>query len=240
LSEPTDEHDLTFDWRALIDGRSRMLVEGGAELVVDALANAREAFQACDSRPLLRVDSDLPLPLAVLVGFEWRITTRLRLELLQRTGSSFDWIPASGPTAAPPVPTRTSFARSGPTVVFVSCRNGAIRTARRYADEVGAAELVELHVHGLLEPDAIRGLARAGAAELAAAADQAREKHLIIAGPATLAFLIGAAANALGEMTVPFWNGSAYVSPITLGATDQPTGGRSVRGLNTSAEGAGV
>jgi hypothetical protein len=89
LSEPSGEHDLTFDWRAVIDDRARLLKEGSLPVLLDALANARGAFQAREDSPDLSLDLDLPLPLAFLVGYEWRVTTRLRLRIRQRTGSSF-------------------------------------------------------------------------------------------------------------------------------------------------------
>lgn len=217
LGEPSGDHDLTFDWRALLDPRTRVLREDATELMIDALTNARDAFQTRATSPLLRIDSDLPLPLAVLIGFEWRISTRLRLDILQRTGSNFEWIPTAGSTAPAPAAVRTSYTRNGPSVVVVTCRNGAPGAAVRYADEVDAAELVELHAPGLLRANAVRGLARAAAAELAAAADSKHEKHLLILGPAALAFMIGAAANAAGKIIVPFWNGSCYVAPVTVG-----------------------
>jgi hypothetical protein len=97
LSEPSGDHDLTFDWRAVLDERSRWLEAGDIPVLLDALANAREALQGRSEGPQLRLDIDLPLPLGLLVGYEWHITTRIRLELRQRTGSSFLWIEAGGP-----------------------------------------------------------------------------------------------------------------------------------------------
>jgi hypothetical protein len=94
LSEPSGDHDLTFDWQAVLDERSRWLEAGDIPVLLDALANAREAFQGRSESPRLRLDIDLPLPLGLLVGYEWHITTRIRLELRQRTGSLFVWIEA--------------------------------------------------------------------------------------------------------------------------------------------------
>lgn len=85
LSEPSGDHDLTFDWRAVLDERSRLLGAGSVPTLLDALANAREALQSRSESPRLRLDLDLPLPLAFLLGYEWRVTTRLRLEIRQRT-----------------------------------------------------------------------------------------------------------------------------------------------------------
>lgn len=218
MSEPDYAHDLTFDWRGVFDARRRALAPDALDLMIDALANTREASQATTHSPGVRVEADLPLPLAYLVGYEWRIATRLRLAVNQRTGSAFRWIDADGPTAPIPAPTVEEFdSRTGVTVVVVSCRNGAPGAARRYADSVGARRMVSLHVDGLLDDEQIRSLARAGADELRAANDRGDEKHLLIIGPATLAILIGAAANACGQSVVPFWDGTTYVSPVTVG-----------------------
>jgi hypothetical protein len=42
-------------------------------------------------------------------------------------------------------------------------------------------------------------------------------RHLLIAGPVSLALLVGAARNANGPVVVPLWNGSGYDSDITIG-----------------------
>jgi hypothetical protein len=218
LSEPDGAHDLTFDWRRLLDARRRMLAPGALDSMIDALANARDAAQARTSSPELRVEPDLPLPLAYLVGYEWRITTRLRLTVNQRTGSTFRWISADGSTAPIAAPIVDNFGSGdGATVIVVSCGNGAPSAARRYTNSVGARRLVALHVDGLLDDGQLRGLARAAADELSAANDRGDRKHLLIVGPATLAILIGAAANASGPVVVPFWDGMTYVSPVAIG-----------------------
>lgn len=216
LSEPDGAHDLTFDWRGLLDPRRRVLASGALDSMIDALANARDAAQATTKSPQMRIDPDLPLPLAYLVGYEWRITTRVRLAVHQRTGSTFRWIDADGSTA-PIAPVVDEFGVSGSTVIVVSCGNGAPNAARRYADAVRARRLATLHIDGLLDDGQIRGLARAAADELRAANDRGDEKHLLIVGPATLAVLTGAAANACGPVVVPFWDGMTYVSPVVIG-----------------------
>ena len=217
LSEPDGGHDLTFDWRALVNARRRALLPGALELMTEALANALEAAQARTNSPDFRVEPDLPLPLAYLVGYEWRITTRARLEINQRTGSTFHWISADGPTVPIAAPVVVERGVDGPTVVLVSCRSGAPGAADRYADSVGAGRLVTLHVDGLLSDEQVRGLARTAADALRAANDRGVEKHLLIVGPAVLSMLIGAAANACGRVTVPMWDGTSYVSPIVVG-----------------------
>jgi hypothetical protein len=217
LSEPTGEHELTFDWRALIDPTARSLAPGARELLGDALATAREALQAAFPSPALLLDLDLPLPLAFLTGYQWRTTTRLRLAVRQRTGVSYATIDGDGPVTNPPAPARRSLAAPGPAVLAVSCRAGLGDAAARYAAEVGARELITLHVPGLLAAPDLRGLARACARELRNLNNYGVDKHLLLLGPAALAVLAGAAANASGPVTIPFWNGSRYVEPLVVG-----------------------
>ena len=217
LSEPAGEHELTFDWRALIDPTARSLALGARELIGDALATAREALQAAFPWPALLLDLDLPLPLAFLTGYQWRTTSRLRLAVRQRTGVSYSTIDGDGPVTNPPEPERRSLAAPGPAVLAVSCREGLGDAAARYAAEVGACELITLHVPGLLAAPDLRGLARACARELRDLSSRGLDKHLLLLGPAALAVLAGAAANASGPVTIPFWNGSRYVEPLVVG-----------------------
>lgn len=217
LSEPSGEHDLTFDWRAVLDERSRRLEAGSMPLLLDAVGNAREAFQAREGSPELALDLDLPLPLAFLVGFEWRVTTRIRLSVLQRTGASSAWMGADGPLAPVPPPTRKRYNRAGPAVVAVSCKDPLKEVAARYADEVRASELITIHVPGLLDDRRTRALARATANELRVLNDRGTEKHLLIRGPVALAMMTGSASNACGPVTLPFWDGTGYASHVVVG-----------------------
>jgi hypothetical protein len=218
LSEPSGQPNLTFDWRTLIDPETRSLAPGARELITDALATAREAFQAAFPSPCLLLDPDLPLPLAFLVGYQWRVTTRLRLAIRQRTGSSFLEIEGDGVVANPPEPVRHPLAEDGPAVLAVSCRDGLGEAAARYAAEVGARELVILHTPGLLAEPELRGLARACACQLRNLNNRGIDKHLLVLGPSALAVFAGAAANASGPVTIPFWDGSRYVEPLIVGA----------------------
>lgn len=217
LSEPSDQHDLTFDWRTLIDPTARMLASGAPELIGDALATARDALQAASSSPALLLDLDLPLPLAFLTGYQWRTTTRLRLAIRQRTGVSFATIDSHGPVTNPPPPTRKTFAAPGPAVLAISCRTSLADAAARYAAEIGARELISLHVPGLLDDAALRGLARACADQLQQLNHRGIPKHLLILGPSALAVFAGAAANATGPVIIPFWDGTGYVQPVIAG-----------------------
>ncbi len=217
LSEPSSEHDLTFDWRAVIDARSRLLEGESVPRLLDTLANAREAFQARERCPELTLDPDLPLPLAFLVGHEWRVTTRLRLRIGQRTGASFSWIEHAGPLAQETKPARKRLDGDGPVVIAVSCKDPLERAALAYAKEVHASELLLLHVPGLLDGAGLRALARAASGQLRAINHRGSEKHLLIRGPEALAVMCGAESNATGPVTLPFWEGSKYVSPIVAG-----------------------
>lgn len=217
LSEPSGDHDLTFDWRAVLDDKTRRLETRDVPVLLDALTNAREALQGRSESPKLRLDIDLPLPLALLVGYEWRITTRIRLELRQRTGSSFAWIEAEGPEEKALAPMVKRFDRNGPAVVAVSCKDSLEVTAHRYAEDISASELILIHEPGLIDAGRMRGLARAAVGELRALNDRGAVKHLLIRGPSSLAVLMGAASNACGPVTIPFWNGARYVSPIVVG-----------------------
>ena len=217
LSEPSGEHDLTFDLRAVIDARARLLQEGSLPRLLDALANAREAFQARERSPELSLDLDMPLPLAFLVGYEWRGTTRLRLRIGQRTGASFSWIEHAGPLGDEPIAVPKRLDGNGPVVVAVSCKDPLERAALTYAKEVRASELILLHVPGLLDGRGLRALTRAASGQLRTVNDRASEKHLLIRGPGALAVMCGAESNATGPVALPFWDGSKYVSPIVVG-----------------------
>lgn len=218
LSEPSGQHDLTFDWRALLDAGVRSLPPQAGSLIAAALVNAREALQAAFPSAHLLLDLDLPLPLAFLVGYEWRITTRLRLSVRQRTGVSFADLNSNGDTATIPTTLRESLPANGAAVVVVSCLEGPGEMAAQYAARVGARELIKLHVPGRLGAPELRALARACARELRRLNNHGIDKHLLILGPSALAVFAGASANATGPVTIPFWDGSRYVDPIVVGA----------------------
>lgn len=216
LSEPTGGHDLTFDWRPVFGARSRRLDAGALPVLLEALSNAREAFQARDGSPEVALDADLPLPLAFLVGYEWRITARLRLRVLQRTGSSYAWVEADGPVAAAPRPVAKRLRQVGPAVLAVSCGEPLGETARLYCNKHSASELITLDIPGTLDHAQMRAAARESAGLLRDLNGRGLVKHLLIKGPVALAAMMGAASNASGPVTVPFWDGTRYVSPIKV------------------------
>lgn len=216
LSEPAGEHSLTFDWRSVFDARTRCLDDGSLYLLVDALANAKEAFQSRVRDPEVRLDLDLPLPLAFFVGHEWRITSRIRLRIGQRTGSSYMWVDAAGSTTAIPEPEIEVYDRPGPVVLAVSCGSPFDKVARRYAAEQSASQLVILHAPGLLDARQMRAMARKAAGCLEDLNCHGVNKHLLIKGPVAMAVMMGAASNASGPVMLPFWDGTKYVSHITV------------------------
>jgi hypothetical protein len=218
LSEPSGEHDLVFDWRALLEPETRTLKPMASELIIDALRTGRSALQAAFESPSVLLDLDLPLPLAFLVGLEWRVTTRLRLAVRQRTGVSFAEIASDGAVVDYPQPARSPLAAEGPAVLAVSCGDGFGDLARDYATAIGACELVALHMPGLLDPPKLRALARSCARELRSLSARGVEKHLLLLGPVSLGLFAGAAANASGPVTLPFWNGRDYSSRVAVGA----------------------
>jgi hypothetical protein len=84
LAGPTTNSDFTFDWRSLVEPDARVLERGAAAELVDALRGFRDAVKETTDFPRLTVDLATPLPLAVLLGYEWRVTSRLSLSLRQR------------------------------------------------------------------------------------------------------------------------------------------------------------
>lgn len=218
LSAPSGEADITFDWRGIFDGDERLFKRGGAKSAVDALGNLRTSVQRREQTPRVDIDADLPLPLSYLVGYEWREPTRLRLAVRQRTGTSYARIALSGRVSIPVASRRVvRFPTNGPSVLAISCGRSLERAADEYARTIRASKLSSLHVDGVLDAKSIRGLAAAGAQVLRELGDRGVEKHLLILGPSVLAVALGAASNAVGPVTLPFWHERAmrYVNPIT-------------------------
>lgn len=212
--EPRPDQDLSFDWRPAFDIDRRGFRGGGLARIRDALGITRAALQAEAGQPRVTASFDTPLPLACLVGFEWRIATGICLDILQRTGTTEYVIDGAGeadrPLEVPPIPNGPN-----PVVIAVSATWAIPEAARRYATALDAC-LVEMHVPGTLTPSQIRGLAHAVIDVLKVVNDRGVEKHLLIRGPEALAALIGAGANATGSTVVPFWHNDGYVNPIRI------------------------
>jgi SMODS-associated and fused to various effectors sensor domain len=219
MSEPDGSHDFTLDWRTVVPERTRVLADGMEERLRASLANLREGFQPKAAFPEITLDINLPLPLAMLIGYEWRVTTHLRLVARQRVGSSRIVVRGRGRTATSfPDWTEHSVGRQGPTVFAVATTNVSLDQALdTYAHQHQAGRTLALHLPSVLDADGIRGLAQHVAEKIRAVGHDGFPRHLLIAGPVSLALFIGAAWNANGPVIVPLWNGSGYGSAITIG-----------------------
>jgi len=216
---PTEQHDLTLDWRSLFDEPTRTLAPDAAETIVEALDDIREAMQARGRNPALHVELTLPMPLAMLVGYRWRETTQLQVTLKTvnpGTGDMLIVAPAAPTAMAWPAPRTASFPdRSGPYVLAVSVGHTLGATVDRYADEQDARGFEHLHIDRdprtePLNAEEVRSLAALVARRLHALQSQGTPKHLPLRTPASLAAAIGLAANAIGPTWVPFYDGHDY------------------------------
>jgi hypothetical protein len=219
---PPDGHqDFTLDWRSVLDEDTRELTPGTLPTLVNALRTLRDALKPTAPFPHITLDIDMPLPLATLIGYEWRVTTRLRLTIRQRTGSGILEVAGDGPTRTEwPAWTARDHGRQGPCVLAVSTTPHPLTAhLQRYADQLDAGKTLDLHVPGQLDADGLRGLAREITGTLREVCDDGADKHLLLAGPVALAVLVGAANNGNGTLTMPLWNGAEYVSPIVIGGT---------------------
>jgi hypothetical protein len=112
---------------------------------------------------------------------------------------SLEELPGDGEAIMPPESLREPLAGSGPVVLAVSCRDGLGQSGPRYAADVGARELITLHVPGVLAAPALRGLARKSARELQSVNNRGVEKHLLLLGPSALAVLAGQRRTLVGQ-----------------------------------------
>lgn len=212
-------HDLTLDWRSIFHEDARTFHEGGLELVIQALADIRESLQRRSSSPVVRVELYLPLPIALLVGYEWRFTTGLRLQVVQPKGEKTVLVKAGDQSSwSPRPPSRKTWGRRGPTVVAVGVGEPLDEAASKYAEQVRASALDIYHVPGLVGAKELLGLTTALARHLRQLNDSGIKKHLLMRGPHGLALLLGAALNGTGTTIAPFWNGAQYVNPLAVGA----------------------
>jgi hypothetical protein len=218
LAEPRGTQDLTFDWRDLIDERTRVLASDSETVMRTALVSSRDAVRSTADFPHLVLDLDLPLPMAALVGYEWRVTSRLKLTIRQRTRSGIVEMDGDGDVSTSlPRWHETRFGGSGPIVLAVSTTTVSIsEPASHYASEVGARAIRHLHVPGEHAAATIRGLARSVAGELRRLNGSTSEKHLLLAGPTALATLVGAGSNANLPVEVPLWDGKRYTDRVVL------------------------
>jgi hypothetical protein len=223
---PTEQHDVTMDWRTLFDPNTRVLETGAQETIIDALADIREAMQRRDRSPLITVELTLPLPLAMLVGYEWRHTTQMRVSVKTvnpATGSVLVVEPGSTGRSDWPSPRRVELDGSGPFVLAVSVGSDLGATVDRYAAERGGRGFEALHVDrdpvaDPLDAHDVRGLAAHVARKLNQVHAEGVPRHLLVRGPASLAAAIGLAANGTGPTWVPFYDGhDYYVGGVWIG-----------------------
>lgn len=221
LSEPDGDQDFTLDWRTAIDPQTRVLTED-PEVLRDAVWSLRDALSPRAGFPELELTLNLPLPLAMLLGYEWRVTSRLKLTIRQRTRSSIVVVTGDGHATdlgAWPEWGEDDLGRDGPTVIALeTTQQWPAGPLSSYAATVGAGRTVSLHVPRQLDAPGMRGLARHAAAKLREIGQQTPHSHFLLAGPNGLAVLIGAGSNANGPVVVPFWDGSKYVSPLVIGS----------------------
>ncbi|MDX6602998.1 MAG: hypothetical protein QOF13_2200 [Solirubrobacterales bacterium] len=219
LREPHDGHDLTLDWSGLLNREARTIAPEQVSRLIGALVDVRTALQRQVESPHLLLDLDLPLPLAVLTGYHWRLTTRMRLDVRQRMDGDLLLVRQRGEVDEPATPFADDGATGGegPTIVAISCGEPIPGAADRYRESVAGRSVISLHCPGHLSAAQIRGVAQRAARKLGELNDAGREKHLLLRGPASLALLLGASMNAAGTTTVPLWNGSEYRSSLSVG-----------------------
>jgi len=214
---PTEQHDLSLDWRPLFDAETRTLHPDAADTICETLDDIRVALQVRDRAPDLHVELTLPMPLAMLVGYRWRETTQLRVTLKTlNPGGDLLVVPPAPPAAmAWPTAEIAAFDRPGPFVLAVAVGPTLGETVERYAHAHDARGFEYLHVDRdprvhPLGSDEIRSLAADIARRLHAIKATGAPKHLLLRGPAVLAAAIGLATNAVGPTWVPFYDGHEY------------------------------
>jgi hypothetical protein len=222
---PTEAHDLTLDWRTMFDADSRTLATGAIETFVEALGDIREALQSRGRTPDVSVELNLPLPLAMLVGYEWRTTTQLQL-MVKTVNPDGSVLVIEPTTAAKPceslVPRSAELPGTGPFVLALSVGADLGATVDRYAAEHTSRGFEHIHVSldadELLDADAVRSLALHVVARMNQLQAEGTPKHLLLRTPAAVATAIGRAANATGPTWVPFYDGhDDYVGGLWIG-----------------------
>jgi hypothetical protein len=223
--EPTGEHDLSLDWRCLVDEHGRLADANALATLVETLADIRQALQTKSDCPHITVEPHVRLPLAALIGWEWSRVRPLRLTVQQPSPAGMltvhDILADARQWGAPDV---TQLAGDGPVILAVSVGKPLGDAVQRYAMAANARQTRRVHVYlddrpgHSLTPEDIASLAQWAVAQLAELNDRGVDKHLLLLGPASLAVRIGAAANGTGLTWMPFWDGGAgYTSGISIG-----------------------
>jgi hypothetical protein len=215
---PTERHDLTLDWRCLFDPDTRVLQPAAVETIVETLGDIREAVQSRERTPQVSVEVALPLPLAMLLGYEWRHITQLRVTVKTVNPGDGELLvvePAAAASRSWPAPRVVELPGSGPFVVGVSVGASLGTTIDRYAAEHEGRGFEHIHVDrdpqaDPLDADDVRSLAAHVVRRLNELQAAGVPKHLLLRGPASLATAIGLAANGTGPTCVPFYDGHDY------------------------------
>ena len=222
---PTGQHDLSLDWRRLLDLDGRPVDDAVIPTFVETLADVRGAAQMRHACPHLVVEPHLRLPLAALVGWEFNRVRPVKLTVVQPTGGQLfavEDLPAD-PNIWP-APRVHTLSGNGPTVVAVSVGKDFGDSVIEYARTQDAREAVHLHIpvdgfaDRALPPEAICSLAQWTVDRLAELNTRPVPKHLVLLGPVSLAVRIGAAANGTGRTFLPVWDGNVgYRSGVIIG-----------------------
>jgi hypothetical protein len=223
---PTGEHDLSLDWRPLFDAEARIPARGGIETITEALSDIREALQARDRCPPVCVEVSLPMPLAMLVGYQWRWTTQLRVTVETvnpSTGRMLSVEPSGASSRLLPMSRAVTLDGEGPFVLALSVGFSLGATVDRYAADNNACGFEHLHVEcdfatEPLDATDIRTLAAHVVRRLNELQAAGMPKHLLLRAPANLATAIGLAGNGIGHTWVPFYDGhDGYVGGLWIG-----------------------
>ena len=209
--------DLIFDWRELFCAEDGAYVATDTRLIRHILESTVTALQAHSRRPPLVVDSDLPLPVATLLGYHFNKLTRLSLSVRQDTTGRTAIMPTMGIAEPPHPPVRDTFA-GGPTVLAVSAGGAVALPAERYATRVDARELILYQDPRMLNAQQMRGLADAVGAEMETLSQCGHDVHLLLRGPTALAIAIGTRANTIRRVLVPYWNNQDYFGGVEIGS----------------------
>lgn len=223
---PTENHDLTLDWRSVFDDDARAIEPGALRVFEEALADIRAEAQGRERCPAVSLELSLPLPLAMLVGHQWRWTTQLRttIETVNpATGQMLRVQPSGSSSITRPELRATALPGTGPMVLALSVGPSLGETVERYAAEVDARGFEHLHVpcdfaKEPLDAADIRGLAAHVVGRLNRLQAEGKPKHLLMRAPANLAAAIGLAGNGIGPTWVPLYDGhEGYSGGITIG-----------------------
>jgi hypothetical protein len=219
-----DGHDLFLDWHALLDENGRVTDPAVVPVLIETLADIRQAAQEHWATPRIVLDSHLRLPMAAFVGWQWHRLRPINLAVIQSSSQRRALLVED--VVADPRPfgplEMTPLTGDGPVVLAVSVGKEMGAAADRYATTVNARELRRLHValppgEGL-DAEAVCGLAQWVIDELTQLNAVGVAKQLLLSGPGSLAVRVGAAANGTGKTLLPFWDGGhGYFGGIEIG-----------------------